>query len=345
MKSFRNIIGSKDNENEDLIYKIVDLQKDFLTQLNLLKKENDELKTELNKIKQNNDELIDSLKNELKINKEILDSYNENFKLLFYFYELKPKSVLKNIQGICQQVLDFVVNVCNKHSIEYWLEGGTLLGAVRHEGFLPWDDDIDMGMMRKDYETFLEVFDSELKIHGLEKQIKYRLLRHGKTVLYFVQISYAGVAVLDIFPYDYIECPPDNIAELYDIEKSKFKNNILNDKSYSEAMDVIYSNLKLSREEKLYVIPGVERPGPSPFHVQRSEELFPLTKVTFNGREYFGHKNNDYHLQKLYGDWQDLPKVLERHNRIYKLKNRPNININLEKKVNALRKINDTFKD
>jgi len=341
MKSLRNIIGSKDNENEELINKLVSLQEKFLIQLDALKRENDGLRSQLNEFRKNNEEL----ESQLKKNNEILDSYNEHFKLLFYYYDLKPKSLLKNIQDICQEVLDFVVNVCNKHSIEYWLDYGALLGAVRHDGFLPWDDDIDLGMMRKDYELFLEVFDSELKNHGLENQIKCRLLRHGDNVLYFIQISYAGFAVLDIFPYDYIENPPENIEELYDIEKSKFKNNILNDKSYSEALAESYSNLNLSRGEKSFVIPGVERPASTRFHVQESDELFPLTEVTFNGRKYLGHKNNDYHLQKLYGDWQDLPKVLERHNRIYKLKYRPNINDNLEKKVNALHKVNDNFND
>jgi len=331
MKSFKNIIRSNDNEIDELNNKIDTLQENFLIQLNSLKKENDLLKNELNEYKENNG--------------RILDSYNENFKLLFYYYDLKPKSVLKNIQNICQEVLDFVVNVCNKHGIKYWLEGGTLLGAVRHEGFLPWDDDIDLGMMRKDYELFLEVFDSELKNHNLKKKMKCRLLRHGDNVLYFVQISYAGVAVLDIFPYDYIENPPENIKDMYDIEKLKFKSNIVNGNGYSEAIGEIYSNLNLSRDEKPFVIPGVERPGPSPFHVQNTDELFPLTKVIFNNNEYYGHKNNDYHLQKLYGDWQNLPKVLERHNRIYKLKSQPNINERLEEKVNLLREINHSFKD
>jgi phosphorylcholine metabolism protein LicD len=247
------------------------------------------------------------------------------------------------MQDICQEVLNFIVNVCEKHGIEYWLEGGTLLGAVRHGGFLPWDDDIDLGMMRKDYELFIEVFDSELKNHNLEKQMKWKLLRHNDNVLYFIQVSYADFAVSDIFPYDYIENPPENIQDMYDVEKSKFKSNILEGKSYSQALDELYSNLDLSRDEKPFVIPGVERPGPSPFHVQNTEELFPLTKVKFNNYEYLAHKNNDYHLKKLYGDWKNLPKVIDRHNRMYKLKERENINEDLEEKANLLREINNSF--
>jgi lipopolysaccharide cholinephosphotransferase len=56
------------------------------------------------------------------------------------------------------ELLIFIDKVCNKHDIDYWLGFGTLLGAVRHGGFIPWDDDIDVHMPRKDYEKLYQLF-------------------------------------------------------------------------------------------------------------------------------------------------------------------------------------------
>ena len=48
-----------------------------------------------------------------------------------------------------------VVSICEKYGLRYYMLGGTMLGAIRHKGFIPWDDDMDLGMPRKDYERFL----------------------------------------------------------------------------------------------------------------------------------------------------------------------------------------------
>ena len=65
--------------------------------------------------------------------------------------QLKQLSILKEVDRICR-----------KHKLSYWLDGGTLLGAMRHGGFIPWDDDIDIGMTLEDMQAFMKVAPSEL---------------------------------------------------------------------------------------------------------------------------------------------------------------------------------------
>lgn len=69
---------------------------------------------------------------------------------------------LRRVQMIQLDIALEVDRVCNKLGINYFLDSGTLLGAVRHKGFIPWDDDLDLGMLRNDYDIFIERCQSEL---------------------------------------------------------------------------------------------------------------------------------------------------------------------------------------
>lgn len=74
----------------------------------------------------------------------------------------KRQLSLAEHQAILYEILYSLDDFCKKHSIRYFLVGGSLLGAIRHGGIIPWDDDIDVGMARPEYERFIHLFQKEL---------------------------------------------------------------------------------------------------------------------------------------------------------------------------------------
>ncbi len=125
---------------------------------------------------------------------------------------------LKAVQNIEKEILKEIIRVCELLDIEYFAVGGTTLGAVRHGDFIPWDDDIDIGMMRRDYEKFLakapELLgqDYYLQHFGTDRNMPayFAKVRKNGTLFvedYFLDIDMHHGIYVDIMPYDFV---PDN---------------------------------------------------------------------------------------------------------------------------------------
>ena len=90
---------------------------------------------------------------------------------------------LKHLQQIELKILKEVISICESNNLKYYAFGGTALGAVRHGGFIPWDDDIDIAMFRDDYDKLLEILDNNLS----DEYYVLNLYKHEKNrIIFFV---------------------------------------------------------------------------------------------------------------------------------------------------------------
>ena len=76
---------------------------------------------------------------------------------------MEKKNDLRKLQLEELQILEEFIKVCNENNLKYYMLGGTLLGAIRHKGFIPWDDDVDVAMPRSDYEFFLQMAEKKIE--------------------------------------------------------------------------------------------------------------------------------------------------------------------------------------
>ena len=78
-------------------------------------------------------------------------------------YKKIDDEVLKKLHEVEMEILDEIDRICIENGLNYFLMGGSMLGAVRHKGFIPWDDDIDIAMPRKDYDKFIKICQNQIR--------------------------------------------------------------------------------------------------------------------------------------------------------------------------------------
>lgn len=249
---------------------------------------------------------------------------------------MKKITDIHELRQIQIGILDEVHQYCEAHGLRYFLSSGTLIGAVRHKGYIPWDDDIDIYMPRKDYEQFLREF------KGSEQ---FKLLNPAKEPHYYytfakvvdlrtrmVEDETEGFEIgvfMDIFPVDYVT---DNLQErervfklkklLYKIRRCKISNS---NPLQSRLAYIVYKYLPLSVkqiERKIRRLIVLEKPthtvcnmteaGPKMKGCFPAADIATSIDIEFEGKLYktmVGYK--DY-LERTYGDYMTLPPVEQR---------------------------------
>lgn len=296
-----------------------------------------------------------------KRNDEYINSANFLFNKIFIDYELnKPNPLLDNIQKLCVELMTFIANINKKYDLEWWLEAGNLLGAVRHGYFVPWDDDTDIGMMRKDYIKLCSVIEKEVELHGLNDiiQILYRPLKfEGMEIGKFLQLyvrhevstgKTPRLAGVDVFPYDFLnDYNKDSFGDEYYESKRRYYRNIGNNVDYETTLKRLYEDLNLNMDKAQYVVPGVEGAfGKNNIYklmVLDYDTVFPLKELPY-GEKVFPAPNDPHtYLKSVYGDYLSVPKAVHRHPRIEQLRYATDALEVFEEMKRRLREVNDNF--
>ena len=249
------------------------------------------------------------------------------------------KDILKKLQLTELDILKEIDRICKKYDIKYFLMYGTLLGAVRHKGFIPWDDDIDIGMLQEDYSKFIKVAPKELKdkfhLDAIETNSKYYLpfIKVRNKLTKFEEsstVNYNGEKGIwvDIFPFYYTSYNNANriikfkakvLCFLYGclVEKS-FKNGkgsfllkfIVKFASNKFLLTLIKLISFKKRKTDNIIFYGFE--GVDASIVYSKEDFIPFDYLDFEDNKFPIPKNYDNVLSKLYGDYMKLPPVDKR---------------------------------
>ena len=243
------------------------------------------------------------------------------------------------MKAIQLEILDVVMKFCDEHEIKCWLDGGTLIGAIRHKGYIPWDDDIDLGMLRPDYEKFMKLFNEEntrykFVCYELDKNfyIPFGKVFDTQTVLYEPDEKGNKLCVnIDIWTYDNAPNDDEIINKMF---RKRDKYYLCNFARQARIFQPPRGNIL--RRLAVYAFRSVVRIFPKSYFVRKIIDnakryansdtglignFFSMTTsikcdkailtsfvdVEFEGKKYKAPVRYDEYLREMYGDYMQFP--------------------------------------
>lgn len=267
--------------------------------------------------------------------KNISNKYNF-IKNMVSISDLKPTSgklrkYQLNVANYAQEIIDLIESL----GLQYFITSGTLIGAVRHKGFVPWDDDIDICMFRKDYEKFKKyceehyiIVDNSPFFNSLKNRYpeinKIIQKNPNKTIYshthYYIQLfkgeNIASAGTIDIFPMDYYD--ENYTIENYSKDVKEIKLKMISLDNHKKIRDYIENYMKTKTQivedsDKIYY--GFDDFMSYFINVHKywlkKEDIFPLQKVEFEGKSWYAPRNIERYLSIQHKNYNELPKKID----------------------------------
>ena len=241
-------------------------------------------------------------------------------------------SLLRRQQIRMLDILLEVDKICKKHHIQYWLSSGTLIGAMRHNGFIPWDDDLDIEMMRNDYLRLMKILPTELPewlaLQNNETDPNYfyfyakvrdkrskMLEQNGYDRLWKEQGIYIDIFPMERHPIWMQKLAEKTVGHMYKVWRTSTDDQKAIKKVrriFNINNRIIFPCLRTLLHLTSYILHlKVITSGMGiPFHNPRyAEEIFPLTTHVFEDHQLPVPHNADAHLRHIFGDYMQLPDL------------------------------------